>query len=592
MPRNIQIFIPKSSKWNTSLVSLLLPLTSESDFTSMDSQVGSYYSGIPECHAYLPGIGFFYIFGTINNKGDYRKMDERIFLKDAINIINRGAEYFSEKTWGSFFAIIFNESKAEVTAYLSPFADFDMLFYNSKSYFIFASSIELFGSQRRQLYLNWDFVSHVLVKGRLPTDITGISGVRQLLGGYEAKLTAIGVELGKIWDPMVFTTTQNLSDNNVEERTIGLLQSVVQTMLPTTGSIGILLSGGFDSSLVTGLLAAYKNDHNLLLINSRANDSWVSDERHYARVVADMIKVPLIEHKYNLDRSVALDINEIHCTHRPVDTVLALEFYRALDAIASDIDVHTFFTGHGGDQLFLSLLTHHFIFDYIRDIGFNRNVISYFISYLSNSRKSIGAVFLDALKDFVFQPKTLIGRRVQRHNRYLLNINVVEGYDKECSVLEEVSVKRIGYAKAWQLLGLFDCDSFSSPLEVANYRFAHPFCSQVLWEYFLSIPSYILLDGGVSRGFIRRASSTIIPPIVTHRFSKGGGGPLMQNHAKHKFNQEFLRSGILVAMNYVDLEALEKAFAQADQPKAYNRICDLLSVEIWLQNLISFLNGG
>nr|RNF71878.1 asparagine synthase [Acidithiobacillus sulfuriphilus] len=384
---------------------------------------------------------------------------------------------------------------------------------------------------------------------------------------------------------------KNPLDKNIEEKTVGLLQRVVQTMLPATDSIGVLLSGGFDSSLIAGLLAAYRNDHNLLLINSRANDSWVSDERYCARVVADMINVPLIEQKYNLDRSVVLDIGEIPCAPRPVDTVLALEFYRALSTIANDIGVGTFFTGHGGDQLFLSLLTHHFILDYIRDIGFDRNVIFYFINYLSNTKKGVSGIFLDVLKDLVFQPKTIIDRRAQHHNRYLINTNVWKRWDNESGILEHVIPKQVGFSKAWQLLGLLDYDSFSSPFEVENYRFVHPFCSQPLWEHFLSLPSYILLDGGISRGFIRRVSSTIVPPVITHRFSKGGGGPLMQNHAKHRINQDFLRSGILVARNYVDLKALEKAFAQVDQPKAYNRICDLLSIEIWLQNLMCFVNG-
>jgi asparagine synthase (glutamine-hydrolysing) len=114
-----------------------------------------------------------------------------------------------------------------------------------------------------------------------------------------------------------------------------------------------------------------------------------------------------------------------------------------------------------------------------------------------------------------------------------------------------------------------------------------PLNSQPVWELALQIPSYVMLDGGVSRGLARRAFSDLLPHEIRTRRSKGTGHFFYKQLFLRNRNylREQLADGLLVREKYLDRDKLLTCFASEDPTLtiAPGGFLTYLAAEIWLQ---------
>jgi asparagine synthase (glutamine-hydrolysing) len=114
-----------------------------------------------------------------------------------------------------------------------------------------------------------------------------------------------------------------------------------------------------------------------------------------------------------------------------------------------------------------------------------------------------------------------------------------------------------------------------------------PLNSQPVWELMLQIPTWTLLAEGVSRGLARQAFADLLPAEIRKRQVKGSGGPYYQ-HLVRK-NRDFLRTtlldGQLVQQRYLDRRAVEKCLSAAEPAMTVSAVTlmNYLAAEIWLQ---------
>jgi asparagine synthase (glutamine-hydrolysing) len=121
----------------------------------------------------------------------------------------------------------------------------------------------------------------------------------------------------------------------------------------------------------------------------------------------------------------------------------------------------------------------------------------------------------------------------------------------------------------------------------------HPLISQPVVELCLRIPTYVLLNGGVSRGLAREAFKDILPKEVYGRVSKGTGSTAQQQFISHNMPliRERLLDGILVREGILDKRKLE-SFLVPDQKFLTvlpSQVSDYVVVEGWLSGWTNHL---
>ena len=154
--------------------------------------------------------------------------------------------------------------------------------------FIFASemkSILAYGPERE---LDYTSLHTYLQLNYIPAPRTIFKNVKKLMPGHYLEVKGRKLEVGSYYSipTKEQPTTNNYSE--AKEKFKQLLEASVQRRLISDVPLGAFLSGGIDSSIVTGLAAKHKPDLHTFSIGFR--DEKFFDETEYARLVASHFK--------------------------------------------------------------------------------------------------------------------------------------------------------------------------------------------------------------------------------------------------------------------------------------------------------------
>ena len=163
-----------------------------------------------------------------------------------------------------------------------------LLYLFDEDKFIFASEMKTLLHYGIEKDLDYASLITYLQLNYIPAPHSIFRSVKKLLPGHY--LTVIGRKLRiEKWyeiqtsDERVVTTYEA-----AQERFATLLEAAVQRRLVADVPVGAFLSGGIDSSVVTGLAARHKPDLHTFSIGFR--DEKFFDETHYAKLVAKHFK--------------------------------------------------------------------------------------------------------------------------------------------------------------------------------------------------------------------------------------------------------------------------------------------------------------
>ena len=119
----------------------------------------------------------------------------------------------------------------------------------------------------------------------LPGEETLFQGVRKLLPGHYLIARNGHAEIRKYWD-LEFNKNENLSQKEAERRLLDLLAETVDIHMIADVPVGVLLSGGVDSTAVLSF-AVERTDKKVSTYTVGFSGTEVADERPFARMVAD-----------------------------------------------------------------------------------------------------------------------------------------------------------------------------------------------------------------------------------------------------------------------------------------------------------------
>lgn len=184
----------------------------------------------------------------------------------------------------------------------------------------------------------------------MPGDLTGLIGIRKLLPGHYLTVEGGRVNSKRYWD-LAFRELQDSS--SLDEAAValrGLLSSTVKSHMISDVPVGILLSGGVDS---TGMLhfAAQHAQGPLHSFTMGFSGSNVPDERPYARLVAE--RFGSVHHEITISADAFRDFLPSYVWHmeEPVCEPPAIALY-FVARLAREHGVKVLLSGEGGDEAF------------------------------------------------------------------------------------------------------------------------------------------------------------------------------------------------------------------------------------------------
>jgi asparagine synthase (glutamine-hydrolysing) len=322
-----------------------------------------------------------------------------------------------------------------------------------------------------------------------------------------------------------------------------LLADSVRMRLVSDVPLGVLLSGGIDSSAVTALAVRASSEPVKTFSISFAEASF--DESSYARAVAKFLGTD--HHEERLSANLAANLvgeigswmDEPFSDPSLVPTYLLSRFTRKHVTVALG--------GDGGDELFAGYPMyrgHQWAAIYSHVPGFlKEGVIEPIVRLLPVKTKNLSFDYkalrfiMGAKYDTVARHHVWFGSFTPEEQEKLLTADALSASRKdvyadarrmleECDateVLEQMQCLDTRLYLAEDILTKVDRASMSVSLEVRA-----PFLDPRVAEYAASLPANYKLRGRKSKYILKRAVGSLLPPFVTRRRKKGFGVPVAE----------------------------------------------------------------
>ncbi|MBS1682538.1 MAG: asparagine synthase (glutamine-hydrolyzing) [Bacteroidetes bacterium] len=207
----------------------------------------------------------------------------KLFILDKEKCLN--------KLNGFFAFCIYDKQNQSFFVARDRYGEKPMLYLFDDDKFIFGSEMKSILTYGIEKELDYTSLHTYLQLNYIPAPRTIFKNVKKLLPGHFLKVESRKIEIEKyysITDPPNNQHPPITNYQDAKEKFKQLLEASVQRRLTADVPLGSFLSGGIDSSVVTGLAAKHKPDLHTFSIGF--NDEKFFDETNYARLVANHFK--------------------------------------------------------------------------------------------------------------------------------------------------------------------------------------------------------------------------------------------------------------------------------------------------------------
>lgn len=512
------------------------------------------------------------VLGQLFQSGDgYPDAPKR--LPDGLLAHDGGA--LLRRYWGGYVAISLDPTNGQVRVLRDPSAASPVYFTQTVGLVAFASDLAILRAlDLVRLEVNWAFVRHHLAFSALRLGATGLSAVRELLGGEAAIVTGDRLEVRAAWTPQAYAPQAARQSFEAAVEAVGnAVRGCVRAMARGQGRLALQLSGGLDSSIVAGCLHGLTPDLACINLATGGRDG---DERPYAEAVTRMGRWELTVLQPQ-PQAVSIDLAEPGL--EPGTPLLLQDLLRLQSDAAQASGVDAVFTGGGGDNVFGCLASPALVADRLVSRGpgqaFWRSAAEMAEIRQSTTwrvaRQAAGAA--------------LMRRDLWRADlRFLAPGAQPERRPHPWRRGEGATPPGRGL-RIDSIIGLqSQLDPAQRPSAV---KMLHPLAAQPVIEACLGAPSWHWIRGGVDRAVARAAFADCVPDVVLQRRSKGSlNSHFSQVYAMSRpLLANLLPDGVLAQRGLLDVAAVRTFLDQPILPRGgdFYRLFELADVEIWLR---------
>ncbi|MEP6570787.1 MAG: asparagine synthase (glutamine-hydrolyzing) [Acidobacteriota bacterium] len=450
--------------------------------------------------------------------------------------------------------------------------------------------------QALRQYLSFDYV---------PAPLTIYQGISKLPAGHTLTLADGKIETRAYWSLSYQTKEPVPTETEAAEHLRSLLAASVRMRLVSDVPLGVLLSGGVDSSAVAALAVEASSEAVKTFSISFAESSF--DESSYARAVAKFLGTDHHEERLsanlaaNLVEEIGSWMDEPFSDPSLVPTYLLSRFTRKHVTVALG--------GDGGDELFAGYPMyrgHRWAENYLKvPAALRTGILEPLIGLLPVKTKNLSfdykaTRFISGTKyDRVARHHVWFGSFNPAEQEAVLTSEVLRNTDAdiyrdarrmiaECDsvdVVEQMQSLDTRLYLAEDILTKVDRASMAVSLEVRA-----PFLDPRVAEFAASLPPNYKLRGRKTKYVLKRAIEDSLPPFVTRRGKKGFGVPVaewlkgkLRPLARDLLSPERVRRAGVFNPNYVTKLQDEHERGVANHRKL---LWTLLMFELWHESFI------
>lgn len=539
------------------------------------------------------------VIGALFERGHGRKGAVKALGPEGIRRLVRGDHsQASGAFWGDFTAIWRDGRDASISVHRDPCGATPCFHMRSHGIDILFSHLpDVVALPGVTLTIDWMSVQAFLVNNYLISRHTGFQEIREILPGEQVRPRGSDPSVSRwLWDPVAIASRPHRRTfAETAERLRATAEDCFAAWGADGGDIAVRLSGGLDSTVVTGLARA-SSAGNITALHMRGR-GYETQDLAFARIAAAHAGVELVE----LDPPDRLfgpsTFARPPLLPRPDTQLLGAQLDAILADACASLNVRSVMTGHGGDSLFLQRgMTEAALTDFVRLDGFGRGFARMLYETATLQQVSVWTV-LSRLRKDLLQPKAgLHGRRPSRTadpTKNAFGPAFAEALPDE--YLTHPALDRphkLPPCKSQQLSSLLALRNYHSQLGLGTrFDVLEPLASQPIVELCLQTPAYVFNAGAIDRSLERSAFADLLPPQIARRFQKG----FVNHQILHDMQQniaalrEVLHDGQLVAKGMLTGSAIEPLLADDAfvQGRNLSSLLSVLAAELWLQSCLA-----
>lgn len=440
----------------------------------------------------------------------------------------------------------------------------------------------------------------------IPKDMSIFENVKKLLPGQFITISETGDSKVESYysieiDPYNYS---KLSYDEAKKELDNKLRESVEKRLVSDVPLGCFLSGGIDSSIISGIASEVKPDLNTFSIGFA--DEPLFDETSYAELVAKKFKTN--HHVFKLKNDDFL--HSLDSFEKYIDEPFADSSALAVNVLAERTKPHVTvsLSGDGADELFSGYNKHHAEYMIRQNMPLNKalKMTPNIWKYLPQSRNSkLGDLFrkLDKFSQGLSMNQkerywAWIGLTSDEEVKKLLNV----GFNNQ--FLKKDVVSRIGLTNdfndyLWSDLELVlpgdmltkvDLMSMNNSLEVRV-----PFLDHELVNFVNTLPANYKIDKGSRKKILQDTYRSFLPEELYHRPKHGFEvpllkwfkGPLRSVINDLVLNKEFILSqGVF---NYSEIRKIVEKLRSSNPGDTASRVWAILVFQFWWKK---YLDNG
>ena len=253
---------------------------------------------------------------------------------------------------GVFSFCIYDITKKNIFLARDRFGIKPLYYSINEKHIVFSSSVKGIinyknNKQINPIALNYQFTLHSVV----PAPHTIISGINKLEPGCTMNISKSGKKYINRYFNIEKIEISDLSDIEIIEKSKFLLNEAIKKRLKVADvPVGILLSGGLDSSLITAISKKYKDKISTYSIGFNSVNEEIGDEFYYSDIVSKHFQTD--HSKYNISDDELYENldNVIEDMSEPMFSQDSSAFYLLAQKVAQSKKV--VLSGQGADEVF------------------------------------------------------------------------------------------------------------------------------------------------------------------------------------------------------------------------------------------------
>ena len=460
---------------------------------------------------------------------------------------------FIDRLAGQFCITLIDKNKGALFLFSDRLATHPIAFVSIDNAFFFGTQIEaLKALSGINFTINSQQIFNYLYFHVVPTPQCIYDEIQYVPAGSFLYITKERTELKQYWKPE-YKENEKDSEQALKEAFLSTLSSSMKATAENLGKVGCFLSGGTDSSTVSGKLTEITGEpvHTF----SIGFDADGYDEMEFARTASKHFGT--IHHEYYVTpEDVISAIPKIASVYdSPFGNSSAVPtFYCAL--LAKNEGIDTLLGGDGGDELFGGnerylkqqiFSRYHSIPKPLRSL-----LIEPLVSVTSSKLKNFPLTL--KAKSYIEQANTPMPMRLQTYNllnrigsssifenEFLHSINKDEpSLQLQQEYMKSGSVSLLNKMLALDLkytLTDNDLPKVTRMSDLAGINVAFPLLENQLIDFANQLPSSLKIKNGKLRYFFKDTLKDFLPPEIISKSKHGFGlpfGPWLQNHDRLK----------------------------------------------------------